>query len=205
MPSGSSLLPLTIRLHPRQWSTPSFTPLLAACPLPTPGPHWSWTLREFSQTWIVTFTLTSSAECCRPFHALILPSTCWTLSFKVLPSLSLTSLLLPTLPLTCQTLTRTCSPHNFGTTISEKHKKEAPLNDENLYEGMVLSGFFVKEDSTSVLYFVSGCFWLLYPQQFLYYEPVIGGYYVKGPTLQLLVQLLNWPSPQADPGRQPDH
>lgn len=56
---------------------------------------------------------------------------------------------------------------------------------------MVLSGFFVKEDSTSVLYFVSGCFWLLYPQQFLYYEPVIGGYYVKGPTLQLLVQLLN--------------
>lgn len=41
------------------------------------------------------------------------------------------------------------------------------------------------------LYVVSGCFWLLYPQQFLYYEPDIGGYYVKGPTLQLLVQLLN--------------
>ena len=75
--------------------------------------------------------------------------------------------------------------------VPGKNKKEAPLNDENLYEGTVFARVFFKEDSTSVLYFVSGCFWLLYPGQFLYYEPVIGGYYVKGPTLQLLVQLLN--------------
>ena len=86
----------------------------------------------------------------------------------------------------------------------EKNKNEAPPNDENLYDGTVFARVFLKKIPHPFVL----CFWMflaLYPQQFLYYEPDIGGYYVKGPTLQLLVQLLNWPSPQVDPGSQPDH